>query len=136
MADDTAEAPPGRQAKRAGVDIKALSAAELRQLIEDAQGELVAKQESAKAELRAKWEKEAAEAGLSIQAVLPLSGGRSESGKRPKKGGDAADGARQLPVKYRGPNGEEWSGRGRLPKWLQVAEAEGKKRDDFSVSKR
>jgi DNA-binding protein H-NS len=28
-------------------------------------------------------------------------------------------------AKYRGPNGEEWSGRGRTPKWLAVLEAEG-----------
>lgn len=133
MSETTAENMGSRQAKRDGVDLKAMSAAELRQLIEDAQGELVAKQEAAKAELRAKWEREAADAGLSIQAVLPLSGSRSESSKRAKKSGDTAEGARQLPVKYRGPNGEEWSGRGRLPKWLQVAEAEGKKREEFAV---
>lgn len=133
MSETAMENTGSRPARRGGADLKAMSAAELRQLIEDAQAELVTKQDAAKAELRAKWEKEAAEAGLSIQAVLPLSGGRSESGKRPKKGGDTADGARQLPVKYRGPNGEEWSGRGRLPKWLQVAEAEGKKREDFQT---
>ncbi|WP_370655812.1 H-NS histone family protein, partial [Paracraurococcus lichenis] len=34
---------------------------------------------------------------------------------------------------YRGPNGETWSGRGRLPKWLHAAEAEGKSRDSFLI---
>lgn len=135
MSETAAENTGGRQARRGGaMDLKAMSAAELRQLIEDAQAELVSKQEAAKAELRARWEKEAAEAGLSIQAVLPLSGGRAEGSKRARKsGGDGTSDARQLPVKFRGPNGEEWSGRGRLPKWLQVAEADGKKREDFKV---
>lgn len=39
-----------------------------------------------------------------------------------------------IPVKYRGPNGEEWSGRGRQPKWLTVMEAQGKTREDYRVS--
>jgi DNA-binding protein H-NS len=38
-------------------------------------------------------------------------------------------------AKYRSPTGDEWSGRGRMPKWLQAAEAEGKKRDDFLIDK-
>lgn len=37
-----------------------------------------------------------------------------------------------LPAKYRGPNGEEWSGRGRNPKWLQAAIDAGKK-DEFLI---
>jgi DNA-binding protein H-NS len=36
-------------------------------------------------------------------------------------------------IKYKGPNGEPWSGRGRTPRWLVTAEAEGKKREDFAV---
>lgn len=131
MSDDTAEAQPGRQAKGAVVDLKALSAAELRQLIEDAQSALRGKQEAAKADLRAKWEAEAAQAGLTLDAVLPMPSGVARAGQGDRKGRKDAGGT--LPVKFRGPNGEEWSGRGRLPKWLQVAEAEGKKREDFAV---
>jgi DNA-binding protein H-NS len=36
-------------------------------------------------------------------------------------------------VKYRGPNGEEWSGRGLTPKWLKEAVASGKSKEDFAV---
>ena len=36
-------------------------------------------------------------------------------------------------VKYRGPNGEPWSGRGRPPRWVQAVEAEGRSRNDFAV---
>ena len=37
-------------------------------------------------------------------------------------------------AKYRGPNGESWSGgRGRKPKWVTEALAQGKKLEDFAV---
>lgn len=37
-------------------------------------------------------------------------------------------------VKYRGPNGETWSGgRGRKPKWVTDALAKGKKLEDFAI---
>jgi DNA-binding protein H-NS len=40
-----------------------------------------------------------------------------------------------LPVKYRGPMGEIWSGRGHSPKWLITLEAVGKNREQFRVKK-
>jgi DNA-binding protein H-NS len=36
-------------------------------------------------------------------------------------------------AKYRGPNGEEWSGRGRMPRWLAALEAEGRGREEFLI---
>lgn len=36
-------------------------------------------------------------------------------------------------VKYRGPNGETWSGRGRSPVWLKEALEQGKSKEDFAV---
>lgn len=38
-----------------------------------------------------------------------------------------------LPAKYRGPNGELWSGIGRNPRWIADAEAAGKNREDFLI---
>jgi DNA-binding protein H-NS len=39
-------------------------------------------------------------------------------------------------VKYRGPNGQTWSGgRGRRPQWVADALAKGKKLEDFAVSR-
>jgi DNA-binding protein H-NS len=38
-------------------------------------------------------------------------------------------------AKYRSPTGDEWSGRGRMPKWLQAAEADVKSRDEFLIDK-
>jgi DNA-binding protein H-NS len=40
----------------------------------------------------------------------------------------------KVAVKYRGPAGQEWSGRGRKPLWLAQALAEGKTIESFSVS--
>lgn len=110
------------------VNLKNLSTAELLQLIADAETELRHKQEVARTELQAKWEAEAAEAGLSLNAVLRA--GASGAGQERKS--RKSQGA-MLPVKFKGPNGEEWSGRGRLPRWLQAAEADGKKREEFKV---
>jgi DNA-binding protein H-NS len=43
-------------------------------------------------------------------------------------------GAAKAVVKYRGPNGETWSGgRGRKPRWVTEALAKGKKIEDFAV---
>lgn len=36
-------------------------------------------------------------------------------------------------IKYRGPNGEAWSGRGSTPRWLMALENQGKARTEFLV---
>lgn len=40
-----------------------------------------------------------------------------------------------LPVapKFRGPNGETWSGRGLSPRWLSTLIAQGQKKEDFAI---
>lgn len=35
--------------------------------------------------------------------------------------------------KYRGPNGEVWSGRGLTPKWLAALIGEGKQKEQFAI---
>jgi len=37
------------------------------------------------------------------------------------------------PAKYRGPQGQEWTGRGTVPKWLNELLAGGKTREDFLI---
>jgi DNA-binding protein H-NS len=44
-----------------------------------------------------------------------------------------ADAGAPLPVKYQGPNGEAWSGRGIAPRWLKAFELEGQNREKFRV---
>lgn len=36
-------------------------------------------------------------------------------------------------AKYRGPNGETWSGRGLMPRWLAAFVSQGQKRDEFLI---
>ena len=37
----------------------------------------------------------------------------------------------RAPIKYRGPNGETWTGRGLLPRWIKDS---GKDKSEFKVS--
>ena len=39
-----------------------------------------------------------------------------------------------VPVKFRGPNGEAWSGRGRIPGWLAALESQGATREQFRIA--
>jgi DNA-binding protein H-NS len=39
-----------------------------------------------------------------------------------------------LPVKYRSPAGETWSGRGHIPTWLRLLEEAGHTREEFRVT--
>ncbi len=39
----------------------------------------------------------------------------------------------KVAAKYRGPNGETWSGRGLMPRWLMVLVEQGRKKEDFAV---
>ena len=38
-----------------------------------------------------------------------------------------------LPVKYCGPNGETWSGRGLTPRWLAALVAQGQTKEEFTI---
>lgn len=40
-------------------------------------------------------------------------------------------GLKKNTVMYRGPHGETWSGRGQMPKWLEVLIRSGRKRSEF-----
>ena len=39
-----------------------------------------------------------------------------------------------VPSKYRGPNGEVWSGRGLMPKWMTALIAAGQNKDSFLIN--
>lgn len=50
---------------------------------------------------------------------------------QPKRSSGKAKGTRSpLPVKYKGPNGETWTGQGRTPKWITES---GKDKETFAV---
>ncbi len=49
--------------------------------------------------------------------------------EKAKKTGQAGT----VAAKFRGPNGEAWSGRGLTPIWLAALIAEGKKKEEFAI---
>jgi DNA-binding protein H-NS len=64
--------------------------------------------------------------------------GRKKPAKTARAGtrtsGTKATAKKAVQVKYRHPDtGETWTGRGKSPRWILAAEAEGRKRDEFLV---
>lgn len=53
--------------------------------------------------------------------------------KKRVKGAAKAKSASTVAAKYRGPNGETWSGRGLTPRWLSALVAQGHPKEDFAV---
>lgn len=43
--------------------------------------------------------------------------------------------ASPAPAKYTGPNGESWSGRGLMPRWLAALVAEGHSKEEYLIAK-
>ena len=77
------------------------------------------KQSSERAELKAKLSAMAKEAGFTLDELFG-------DGRRRGKG--------TVAVKYRDKNGNTWTGRGRMPRWMTAAlKTRGAKREDFEV---
>jgi DNA-binding protein H-NS len=76
--------------------------------------------------LLAEFQQKAAALGLSLDELMkqPMTT-KGKSGKATKK----------VTPKYRAPNGDEWTGRGRPPRWIVMLEAEGKRREDYLINK-
>lgn len=53
------------------------------------------------------------------------------SGKRASTAGKKNGGS--VAAKYRGPNGEAWSGRGLMPRWLSALVAQGQPKENFAI---
>ncbi len=63
--------------------------------------------------------------------------GRGRPAASPKASGAAKPSRKAgVPVaaKYRGPNGETWSGRGLMPKWLAALVAQGQPKETFLIT--
>src|SRR5215210_5846908 len=76
------------------------------------------KLEDAKAALRAELERKAAELGIAPGDVFAWLRQQMPVDKGARAGMPRGDTGARRATKYRGPNGEEWSGRGRSPRWL------------------
>jgi DNA-binding protein H-NS len=78
--------------------------------------------------------------GITVKDLQSTKGGRGKAKSAPAKATKAAKTPKarkpSAPVaaKYRGPNGESWSGRGLMPKWLSALVAQGQSKESFSVA--
>src|SRR3954471_22128038 len=119
--------PSARESKRrAAVDLDHMTVAELTALRDATEAKRREKLDDAKHAVLEETRAKLAELGLTLETVLPspISAGQGGQGRKKRR-----DAGQPLPVKYRGPNGGTWSGRGRMPKWLQTLEAEGRNRE-------
>lgn len=82
------------------------------------------KLEEARNALASKIQAECEELGLSPEEVLGIRRGRR--GQRVN--------TTSVAIKYRGPQGETWTGRGVAPVWLRQLEAEGHDREEYRVA--
>jgi DNA-binding protein H-NS len=75
-----------------------------------------------------------------LQATKPGKAGKvgrgrpAASAKAPKAPKAAKKAGTPVAAKYRGPNGETWSGRGLTPKWLASLVAQGQSKDAFLIA--
>jgi DNA-binding protein H-NS len=53
--------------------------------------------------------------------------------KRPATRAKSKAAGTAVAAKYRGPNGETWSGRGLMPRWLAALVSQGQTRDEFLI---
>jgi DNA-binding protein H-NS len=102
--------------------------------------ELMAMRDQINQALSSKIESERSELQKRLAALDEMGGGstRGSGRKRGRPAGStgkrrgAKPGTKVKP-KYRGPNGELWSGRGNAPRWLAALEKTGKKRDSYLI---
>lgn len=75
--------------------------------------------------------------GITLKDLQPgkKRGGKVKVGTVAKPRGNAVKkkGLSSVAAKYRGPNGETWSGRGLTPRWLAALVAEGRAKEDFAI---
>jgi DNA-binding protein H-NS len=108
----------------AGVDLDGMTVPELRALAEAATAKAREKTEAAKQAVLDETRAKLAELGVDFDGLLKAPPAKKASRGVPPPA---------LPVKFRGPKGEAWSGRGKLPSWLAEAEKQGRKREEFKV---
>jgi DNA-binding protein H-NS len=78
-----------------------------------------------------------------LQSAKPAKGAKTARGKLagaakapkvPKAPKAAKKPGTAVAAKYRGPNGETWSGRGLMPKWMSALVAQGQSKDAFLIA--
>lgn len=66
------------------------------------------------------------------QPRTAAAGGTPTRGR--KSAGAAAPRVKKVPPKFQGPGGEQWTGRGKQPRWLTALVAEGRRPEEFLLA--
>src|SRR4051794_19061838 len=103
--------------------LERMTASELADIIDTATRLQKERQRESQTQLLEKWRLEASELGLDFDTLF--------SGSRRKAQSDSRQ--TTIAAKYRGPNGETWSGRGHPPRWLATLEKGGHNREEFLI---
>jgi DNA-binding protein H-NS len=116
--------------ERSPLDFSKYSFTELLKIKRNLESEVKSRQAHEVEELRAKVTEVAQTLGISAQELLrqPSAPARRVMRKTKQVRG-------KQPAKYRGPGGEEWSGRGPAPRWMKPFLAKGKTKADFLIRK-
>ena len=121
-----AKSPQAQQTREApALDLSTYSFDALLDLKKEIDGEVESRKTKEIEVLRAKVAESAHTLGVSIHELFGLS---AQSAKRETKHPRG-----KQPAKYRGPSGEEWSGRGPAPRWMKPLLAKGKTKADFLI---
>lgn len=77
--------------------------------------------------------------GITLKDLKPTKGrdgkAKAKTGTTAKRisGGAKKQSKSTVAAKYRGPNGESWSGRGLTPRWLSALVAQGRTKEEFAI---
>jgi DNA-binding protein H-NS len=104
-----------------------LTAQELRSIRDEADKKRQGKLKDARVSFVLEMRQKAEQLDLTLSEVLEFEEGNK---KRPRRKQES-DGV--VRIKYRSPQGDGWSGRGRVPVWLRELEEQGHNRDEYLV---
>jgi DNA-binding protein H-NS len=112
------------------LDFSKYSFTELLKIKKNVESEVKSRQTHEVEELRAKVTEVAQTLGISAEELLRLPSAPARRAARKTKHVRG-----KQPAMYRGPGGEEWSGRGPAPRWMKPLLSKGKTKADFLIRK-
>jgi DNA-binding protein H-NS len=121
--------PQTKHEDTAPLNLATYSFEELLEIKRNVESEVQSRQAKEVEILRARVTETAQTLGVSIEELFGLPSRSRKYGARVTKHPRG-----KQPAKYRGPNGEEWSGRGPSPRWMKPFLAKGKTKQDFLIT--
>ena len=114
-----------REPERTSIDLTDYTFEGLKALQTEIQMALAARKQALVEAMRLEIAHNAAVMGISVEEIMGIDTQPVKRLTRHSRGPQAP--------KYRGPNGEEWSGRGPAPRWMKPFIAKGKTKADFLI---